>query len=158
MIAEDNQCKKNEDRSSFSSIRLVPNVRVQQEEIRAQPPRHLGTKLKLPDGAPMRKGWYVGRQQIVQDMFDRLCRESPPKLAALVGESGSGKTTVAVEIIMDVRVQQFFSNGIVWLSVDDGAYDRLPTLMTCLAGKVDKNMSQAQREYLINSGGSANYI
>lgn len=30
--------------------------------------------------------------------------------------------------------------------------------MACLAGKVDKNLSQAQREYIIISGGSANYI
>ena len=56
----------------------------------------------------------------MQDVYERLCRGESPKLVTLAGESGSGKTTVAEEITMDSRVRDFFSDGIVWLSVDEG--------------------------------------
>ena len=102
----------------------------------------------------MRKSWYVDRHQIVQDVYDRQCRERSPTLVALVGESGSGKTTVAVEFVMDRRVQSFFCDGVIWLSVDGGPTDRLPSLMERLAGMVDKNMSKTVRQTLVypNSG------
>ena len=86
----------------------------------------------------MRKSWYVDRHRIVQDLYDRLCRERSPTLVALVGESGSGKTTMGVEFVMDRRVQNFFSDGIIWLSVDHGNTDRLPSLMEHLTRMVDK--------------------
>ena len=86
----------------------------------------------------MRKSWYVDRHLIVQDLYDRLCQERSPTLVALVGESGSGKTTMGVEFVMDRRVQSFFSDGIIWLSVDHGATDRLPSLMEHLNRMVNK--------------------
>ena len=122
-------------------LKLDPSIN--QNARSAQP-----VKVTLPTGAPMRKSWYVDRHQIVQDVYDRLCRERSPTLVALVGESGSGKTTVAVEFVMDRRVQSFFSDGIIWLSVDDGATDRLPSLMKRLAGMVDENMSEKVRQIL----------
>ena len=65
-----------------------------------------------------------------------LFREEGPHHVGLVGDSGSGKTTAASEIVRSSEVQQFFSDGIVWLSVDKGAKARLPSLMLDLARMV----------------------
>ena len=132
-------------------LKLDPSIN--QQALPAQP-----VKVTLPTGAPMRKSWYVDRHQIVQDVYDRLCRERSPRLVALVGESGSGKTTVAVEFNMDRRVQSFFSDGIIWLSVDDGATDRLPSLMVRLAGLVDKNISGRVHQTLVYPDGGTEHI
>ena len=115
-------------------------------------------EVTLPTDAPGRKSWYVDRRQIVRDVYDRLCQEMSPTLVALVGESGSGKTTVAVEFVMDSQVQSFFSDGIIWLSVDDGAAHRLPSLMVRLAGMVDKNISERVRQALIYSDDGTEHI
>ena len=126
---------------------------IYQRSISAQP-----AKVTLPTGAPVCKSWYVDRHQIVQDVYDRLCLEGSPGLIALVGEGGSGKTTVAVEIVMDSRVQSFFSDGITWLSVDDGAADRLPSLMKHLAEMVDKNISERVRQNLVHPDSGTEHI
>ena len=132
-------------------LKLDPPIN--QKALSAQP-----VKVTLPTGAPMRKSWYVDRHQVVQDVYDRLCRERSPTLVALVGESDSGKTTVAVEFVMDRRVQSFFTDGIIWLSVDDGATDLLPSLMERLAGMVDKNMSERDRQTLVYRDSGTEHI
>lgn len=67
---------------------------------------------------------------------DALPGEGGPRLVGLVGESGSGKTTSAAEIVRSTEVREAFSDGIVWLSVNDGATERLRALMMHLARMV----------------------
>ncbi|CAM9777803.1 unnamed protein product, partial [Laminaria digitata] len=38
-------------------------------------------------------------------------------MIGLVGASGAGKTTAAAEILRSAEVLEFFSDGVVWLSV-----------------------------------------
>lgn len=51
----------------------------------------------------------------------------------LVGASGSGKTTAASEVVRSDKIRKFFSDGVLWLSVDAYAKYRLPSLMLQLA-------------------------
>lgn len=56
-------------------------------------------------------------------------------MVGLVGESGTGKTATAAEIVRGPEVLEYFSDGVVWLPVNegDGDRDRLPSLMKRLA-------------------------
>lgn len=69
---------------------------------------------------------------MTEAVCEYLCRDQEPQLVGLVGGSGSGKTTAASEIIRSTRVREFF-DGVLWLSVDQGACDRVPLLMQHLA-------------------------
>ena len=64
--------------------------------------------------------------------------EARPRVVGLVGESGSGKTATAAEIVRSPEVLEYFSDGVIWLTVNegDGDQDRLPALMHRLARMV----------------------
>ncbi|CAM9623475.1 unnamed protein product [Ectocarpus sp. 6 AP-2014] len=73
----------------------------------------------------------------MERVFEALTADDGgPRLVGLVGDSGSGKTTAASEIIRSNEVRQAFSDGVVWLTVNHGAKDRLPSLMLQLAHMV----------------------
>ena len=84
----------------------------------------------------MRKSWYVERRNVVDKVFKTLTGGTGPRLVGLVGASGSGKTTTASEIVRTAQVREAFSDGIVWLSANDGARGRLHALTLQLARMV----------------------
>ena len=102
-----------------------------------KPPAKLA---KVPKGTPARKTWHVKRQRVMDTVCESLFREGGPHHVGLVGVSGSGKTTAASEIVRSANVQEYFSDGIVWLSVDEGAKQRLPSLMLDLARTVHEDI------------------
>eukprot|EP00752_Nemacystus_decipiens_P003524 g3250.t1 len=87
----------------------------------------------VPKGTPGRKSWHVERRHVMDKVFEALARGTGPQLVGLVGHSGSGKTTAASEIVRSAEVREAFSDGIVWLTVNDAARDRLSSLMLQLA-------------------------
>lgn len=72
----------------------------------------------------------------MQTLKQALSRDSYPQVVGLVGESGSGKTTAASEFVRKNEVRELFSDGIVWLTVNKHAKDRLSSLMWQLANIV----------------------
>ncbi|CAM9799147.1 unnamed protein product [Ectocarpus sp. 8 AP-2014] len=88
---------------------------------------------KIPKATPIRKSWHVQRVDVMERVFEALTADGGPRLVGLVGDSGSGKTTAASEIVRSNEVRQAFSDGVVWLTVNHGAKDRLPSLMLQLA-------------------------
>ena len=95
------------------------------------------TRAEVPEGAPARKSWHVERQQVMRAVLEALTVDGEPQLVGLVGDSGSGKTTAASEVIRSTEVREAFSDGIVWLTVNEGANERLPSLMLQLGRMVD---------------------
>eukprot|EP00903_Cladosiphon_okamuranus_P021305 g19576.t1 len=91
---------------------------------------------KVPDGVPVRKTWYVERRDVMETVLEELTYGGLPRLVALVGDSRAGKTTAASETVRSKEVRETFSDGIVWLTVNEGSKDRLPFLMTQLARMV----------------------
>eukprot|EP00903_Cladosiphon_okamuranus_P018859 g17347.t1 len=87
----------------------------------------------VPRDTPARKSWHVERSHVIESVNEVLRGDSGPCLVGLVGGSGSGKTTAASEIVRRIEVRETFSDGIVWLSVNQGANTRLPGLMLELA-------------------------
>ncbi|CAN0356115.1 unnamed protein product [Ectocarpus sp. 8 AP-2014] len=83
---------------------------------------------------------------------DRAC------VVALAGYSGSGKTTVAAEIVRSTEVREAFSDGIVWLPVNEGAKERLPSLMLQLARMVHEEIGGSVGRVPSASEDSATYI
>lgn len=98
-------------------------------------------KAKIPKGTPAQKSWHVDREQVVAAVFEALTREEEePSLVGLVGDSGAGKTTAASAVVRSAEVREAFSDGVLWLSVNTGAKDRLPSLMLQLAGMVHESI------------------
>eukprot|EP00752_Nemacystus_decipiens_P013300 g11780.t1 len=102
-----------------------------------QPPTKLAS---VPKGTPARKSWHVQRGQVMETVFELLAGNQESRLVGLVGGSGSGKTTVASEIVRNVRVREAFCDGIVWLTIGEGAEGRLQSLMIHLARTVHKDI------------------
>ncbi|CAN0402751.1 unnamed protein product, partial [Ectocarpus sp. 8 AP-2014] len=98
-----------------------------------QPSKTPAKLAKVPKGTPARKSWYVKRRHVMDTVFEGLASDGGPRLVGLVGDSGSGKTTAASETVRSTEVQEAFSDGIAWLSVNDGAKERLSSLMLQLA-------------------------
>eukprot|EP00903_Cladosiphon_okamuranus_P014784 g13696.t1 len=101
-----------------------------------QPPSPMVKLAKVPKGTPEQKPWHVERRRVMDTVFGALTRDGAPPLVGLVGGSGSGKTTAASEIIRSDEIRWAFADGIVWLTVNDGAKERLPLLMRQLARMV----------------------
>ncbi|CAN0251388.1 unnamed protein product [Scytosiphon promiscuus] len=111
-----------------------------QEAIVSHLPKPSAKLAKIPNGTPTPKSWHVERRQVLDAVFEGLTGDGGPRLVGLVGDSGSGKTTVASEIVRSTEVRQAFSDGIVWLTVNDAAKGRLPSLMLQLARTVYTNI------------------
>lgn len=69
-------------------------------------------------------------------VFDYVFAVFAASFVGLVGNSGSGKTTAASNIVRSTEMLEAFSDGIVWLTVNTGAKERLPSLMLQLARMV----------------------
>ncbi|CAM9267893.1 unnamed protein product [Ectocarpus fasciculatus] len=91
---------------------------------------------KVPRGTPLRKSWQIERTHVMDAVSAALISDGGPRLVGLVGRSGSGKTTAASEFVRSTNARKAFSDGVVWLSVNEGAKERLPSLMLQLAGAV----------------------
>ena len=90
----------------------------------------------VPKGTPARKSWHVERRGVMDTVFNALTAGTGPRVVGLVGHSGSGKTTAASEIVRSTEVREAFSDGIVWLTVNKDAKDRLSSVMQQLARMV----------------------
>lgn len=84
----------------------------------------------------MRKSWHVQRSEVVKKVLGALTEDAGPRLVGLVGGSGSGKTTAASYIVRNDQTRQYSCDGLVWLTVNEGANRRLPSLMSQLARMV----------------------
>lgn len=93
-------------------------------------------RAQVPKTTPVRQSWHVTRERVQQTVFEGLCQGVSPRIVGLVGGSGSGKTTAAAELVRRSEVLEYFSDGIVWLPVNNGARDRLSSLMWQLAAMV----------------------
>lgn len=91
---------------------------------------------EVANGTPIRKSWHVERRHVMESVFEALAGSTGPHLVRLEGDSGAGKTTAASEIIRRTDIREIFSDGIVWLTVNEGAKQRLPALMMSLARMV----------------------
>ena len=91
----------------------------------------------VPTLTPPRREWHVSRQRVMDMVSNNLFQShEQPQVVGVVGESGSGKTIIAAEIVRSAQVLEFFADGVIWLSVDEGAASRLPSLMLELARMV----------------------
>lgn len=98
-------------------------------------------------GAPVSSDWHVERKVVGEIVYSGLKRTGRPRVVGLVGGSGSGKTTAALQVAKCPQVREYFSGGILWLSVGADAKDRLPSLM--------QQLSQMVHEGVMGGVGSA---
>lgn len=121
-------------------------------------PRPRGKLAAVPVGTPVRKSWHVERRHVMATVLDALNGSSRPCVVALAGYSGSGKTTAATEIVRSTDVRETFSDGIVWLPVNEGAKERLPSLMLQLARMVHGEIGGSVGRAPSGSDAGATYI
>lgn len=107
-----------------------------------QPPRPAAKLAEVPKGTPAQKSWHVNRQHVVDAVLEALSDEDAdaPHLVGLVGDSGAGKTTAASEIVRSSGLRGAFPDGVLWLSVNAVAKERLPSLMLRLAREVHESI------------------
>lgn len=91
-----------------------------------------------PRGLPVAEHWHITRESKVKETVAALFlndrhEEFPVGVVALVGPGGAGKTRVAATVARSDQVRTFFCDGILWMSVGDGAIDRLQTLILQVA-------------------------
>ncbi|CAM9205126.1 unnamed protein product [Ectocarpus sp. 13 AM-2016] len=106
------------------------------EKILRQLPKPPAKVANVPKGTPTHKSWHVERRNVTETVFQALDADGGPHLVGLVGDSGAGKTTAASAIVSSIVVREAFSDGIVWLPVNEGAQENLPCLMLQLAQMV----------------------
>lgn len=106
------------------------------EKILRQLPKPPAKVANVPKGTPTHKSWHVERRNVMETVFRALGADGGPHLVGLVGDSGAGKTTAASAIVSSTEVLEAFSDGIVWLPVNEGAQENLPCLMLQLAHMV----------------------
>lgn len=100
-------------------------------------------KARVPDGTPVGKHWHVNRAGLVSTVCGALQRGSDPRVVGLVGPSGAGKTTAAAQVVKNIEALKFFSDGMVWLSVNSCAVEsgtRVSSLMLELAKAVHEDV------------------
>ena len=112
----------------------------------------------VPKAAPMWKHWHVERAEVMTNIFERLCIEEGPQVVGVVGDSGAGKTTAVSQIVHSPKAREFFPDGIVWLSVDCGAEDRLSALMMQLALKFYEDIARKVGDRPTSSENGAAYV
>lgn len=121
----------------------------------------------MPSLVPARESWHVRRERVISTVLESLACQSRagvdgiplagaggggsgdvrnaqrPQVVGLVGESGSGKTATAAEVVRSPEVLEYFSDGVVWLPVNegDGSKARLPSLMHRLVGMVNEEIA-----------------
>lgn len=106
------------------------------ETILRQLPKPPAKVANVPKGTPAHKSWHVERRNVTETVFQALDADGGPHLVGLVGDGGAGKTTAASAIVSSTEVREAFSDGIVWLPVNEGAQENLPCLMLQLAQMV----------------------
>ncbi|CAM9732612.1 unnamed protein product [Ectocarpus sp. 4 AP-2014] len=118
--------------------------------------------VKIPSGAPRIQYWYVEREAVISKACDRLGvgnstsdSSDEPRMAGLAGPSGVGKSTAAAMVVGRADVRAHFHKGLLWLQVGQGAKQRLPEIMTRLAGMVYETVMLKQCRPL-RKAGSAN--
>ncbi|CAN0075431.1 unnamed protein product [Scytosiphon promiscuus] len=112
----------------------------------------------VPKGTPTRKSWHVERHHVVGTVLEAFNREGGARLVGLVGRSGAGKTTAASESVRSTKVQEAFSDGMVWLPVNKFAKDRLPSLLLHLARTVYEDIAHSVGDPPSASDDGAAYI
>ncbi|CAN0303627.1 unnamed protein product, partial [Ascophyllum nodosum] len=112
----------------------------------------------VPKAAPMWKHWHVERAEVMTNIFEGLCIEEGPQVVGVVGDSGAGKTTAVSQIVHSPKAREFFPDGIVWLSVDCGAEDRLSALMMQLALKFYEDIARKVGDRPTSSEDGAAYV
>ncbi len=63
---------------------------------------------------------FVGRDELVQELADKLCASPNPTLA-LHGLPGVGKSTLAAVLANDPEVQKHFADGVLWAGLGPSA-------------------------------------
>lgn len=133
-------------RSSYILI-FQGSVSGKQDIMLARLPKPPAKQAPVPKGTPIRKSWYVKRRHVMEKVCEALTGDEGPHLVGLVGDSGAGKTTAAAEIVSCPEVREAFSDGIVWLAVNEGAKRRLPSLMLQLARMVYQDIEGSAGRY-----------
>ncbi|CAN0159539.1 unnamed protein product [Pylaiella littoralis] len=120
-----------------------------------KPPPKVAT---VPNGTPAQKSWHVERRQVMGAVLEALTGGGGPRLAGLFGASGSGKTTAAAEFVRSPKALETFADGVVWLSVNQGAKERLPSLMLQLARMVHEDIGGSMGRRPVAADDGAAYI
>jgi transcriptional regulator with XRE-family HTH domain len=62
-------------------------------------------------------GGLIGREKSLRALKARLCSQASPAATTLCGLPGVGKTALALELAHDDDVQQYFNDGVLWVSL-----------------------------------------
>ena len=122
------------------------------------PAKEAGEASGYSKGHAGNESWHVERREVMDTVFKALTGGTRSRLVGLVGHSGSGKTTVASEIVRSTDVREAFSDGIVWLMVNDDAEGRLSSLMLQLASMMYEGIGGSVGSAPIESGNGAAYV
>ncbi|CAM9708667.1 unnamed protein product [Scytosiphon promiscuus] len=124
----------------------------------------LASRVKVPSEAPRIRNWYVEREAVVSEACDRLVTgncpndSGEPRMVGLAGPSGAGKSTVASMVVAREDLRASFHKGVIWLSVGQGAKERVNVLMRQLANKVYEKVMQKTCDPLPTGKEGAAYI
>eukprot|EP00903_Cladosiphon_okamuranus_P014791 g13702.t1 len=146
-----------EGKVDFIKERLERVNMIQEEATASNLQRSKVRLAKVPTSTPVSKSWHVKRRRVMEAVFEAFTCDGE-RLVGLVGDSGAGKTTAASEIVRSTKVREVFSDGIVWLTVNEGAPGRLPSLMLRLARKVYEDIGGSMGRRPAESDDGAAYI
>ena len=72
--------------------------------------------------------WMCEQDELLRQMKQGLCTGEQSLSSALYGMQGVGKTTLAIELVHDYDIQQFFQDGILWVEL--GPRPDIPELLS----------------------------
>lgn len=130
----------------------------QDQESAERPTKSLLELANVPEGAPALPSWHIERGDVMQDLCNGLRHVGWPRVLGLVGDSGSGKTTAASEVVRTKEMRELFHDGILWLPVNKGGKDRLPTLMRQLASMMHEEVMRSTGRAPTESENTTSFI
>lgn len=141
-----------------ATTRFQGRISMNQEILMSNVTKPPGKLANIPSATPALKSWHVQRRHVMKSVLEALAGDGGPRLVGLVGDSGSGKTTAASEIVRSTEAREAFSDGIVWLTVNEGAKQHLPSLMLHLARMVYEDVGGSVGQRPAESNDGAGYI
>eukprot|EP00752_Nemacystus_decipiens_P012273 g10879.t1 len=137
---------------------MLERISTSQEMMMGSLPKSPTKLANVPIATPTLKSWHVERHHVTHTVLEALTGDGGPRLVGLVGDSGSGKTTAASEIVRSTEARTAFLDGILWLTVNEGAGRNLPSLMLQLARMVYEDILESVGRRPAESNDGTAYI